>query len=225
MSSAAQSQSLGIEEGEPAAKRLRHESEATSGGGGSSSAVPAPAAAAAPAPPPAPLALVAVAAPARGAAATTPRVARALVRYFAGKGMSKEDARGVLHEIFIRSVLLMGSRTGKLAEVVIVSRGAAAPMGLIMSFVDIPTRREAFEEEQTLVGHTSVVTCMTLLDDGRLVSGSDDMTLIVWAAGDDGAFAAAQTLSEHTSYVMCVTELDDRRLVSGSTDKTLKVWE
>ena len=141
MSSAAQSQSLGIEEGEPAAKRPRHESEATSGGGGSSSAAPAPAAAAAPAPP-APLALVAVAAPARGAAATTPRVARALGRYYAGKGMSKEDARRVRHEIFIRSVLLMGSRTGKLAEVVIVSRGAAAPMGPVSyTHLTLPTKR------------------------------------------------------------------------------------
>ena len=139
--------------------------------------------------------------------------------------MSKEDARRVRHEIFIRSVLLMGSRTGKLAEVVIVSRGAAAPMGRIMSFVDIPTRREVFEEEQTLVGHTSDVMCVAPLDDRRLVSGSDDKTLIVWAAGDDGAFAAAQTLSGHTSYVYCVAQLDDRRLVSGSNDNTLKVWE
>jgi WD40 repeat protein len=63
------------------------------------------------------------------------------------------------------------------------------------------------------------------LDGGRIVSGSTDHTLIVWAAGDDGAFAAAQILSGHTSYVYCVTELDDRRLVSGSADKTLKVWE
>ena len=98
--------------------------------------------------------------------------------------MSKEDARRVRHEIFIRSVLLMGSRTGKLAEVVIVSRGAAAPMGRIMSFVDIPTRREVFEEAATLVGHTERVSCMTLLDDGRVVSGSKDTTLIVWVAGD-----------------------------------------
>ena len=45
-------------------------------------------------------------------------------------------------------------RVGKLAEVVIVSRGAAEPMGRFMSFVDIPTRREFFEEEQTLAGHT-----------------------------------------------------------------------
>jgi WD40 repeat protein len=66
---------------------------------------------------------------------------------------------------------------------------------------------------------------MTLLDDGRVVSGSNDRTLVVWAVGDDGAFAAAQTLSGHTTYVTCVAHLDDRRLVSASGDKTLKVWE
>ena len=212
------------EEGEATAKRPRLESEATSSGSASSSAAPAPAAAAAPAPP-APHALGAVAAPAHGAAATTPRVARALVRYYAGKGMSKEDARCVLREIFIRSVLLMGSRTGKLAEVVIVSRGAAAPMGRIMSFVDIPTRREVFEEAQTLVGHTSDVLCMTQLGDGCVVSGSWDKTLIVWTAGDDGAFTAAQTLRSHTDGVHCLAPLNDRRIASGSRDKTLKVWE
>ena len=137
--------------------------------------------------------------------------------------MSKEDARRVRHEIFIRSVLLMGSRTGKLAEVVIVSRGAAAPMGRIMSFVDIPTRREVFEEEATQVGHTGGVRCVAKLNDGRVVSGSCK-TLIVWAAGDDGVFAAAQTLSGHTHLVSCVAPLDDGRLVSGSYDKTLIVW-
>ena len=46
----------------------------------------------------------------RGAAARTPRVTRALVQFYAGKGMGKEDMRRVQHEIFIRSVLLTGSR-------------------------------------------------------------------------------------------------------------------
>ena len=57
------------------------------------------------------------------------------------------------------------------------------------------------------------------------MSGSEDNTLIVWEAGDDGVFTAAQTLSEHTGDVYCVAPLDDRRIVSGSYDNTLKVWE
>ena len=71
----------------------------------------------------------------------------------------------------------------------------------------------------------AVQEAVASLDDGRLVSGSWDNTLIVWAAGDDGVFAAAQTLGGHTSFVNCVIQLNDRRLASGSTDNTLKVWE
>ena len=82
-----------------------------------------------------------------------------------------------------------------------------------------------FAAAQTLTGHTSHVWCVAKLDGGRLVSGSSDNTLIVWAAGDDGVFVAAQTLSGHTSFVLCVTQLDDCRLASGSSDKMLKVWE
>ena len=41
--------------------------------------------------------------------------------------------------------------------------------------------------------------------------------LIVWTAGDDGAFTG------HTGYVRCVAQLNDRRIASGSRDKTLKV--
>ena len=149
---------------------------------------------------------------------------RSLARYRAGKGMSKTDARRLRNEIFIRSVLLMGSRVGKLAEVVIVSRGAAAPMGRIMHFVDIPTRREVYAEVEMLAGHTGGVRCMAQLHDGRVVSGGDDKNLIVWAAGDDGAFTVAQTLTGHTGFVWCVAQLDGGRFASGSLDKTIIVW-
>ena len=137
--------------------------------------------------------------------------------------MAKEDARDVRHEVFIRSVLLMGSRTGKLAEVVIVSRGAAAPMGRIMSFVDIPTHREFFEEEQTLTGHTSGVTCMTQIYDGRVVSGSLDKSLVVWTPG------GGRRSQRHTDTVECVAQLCDSStsslyFVSGSHDNTLILW-
>ena len=69
-----------------------------------------------------------------------------------------------------------------------------------------------------------IVRCVAPLDDGRLVSGSRDKTLIVWAAGDDGTLTAAQTLSGHTGAVLCVEQLDDGRTASGCPDKMLKVW-
>ena len=85
--------------------------------------------------------------------------------------------------------------------------------------------------------------CVTVLSNGRVVSGSIDNTLMVWDAltGD-----CRQTLHGHTNVarrrrpveqrddcsptlrgaqVMCVAVLPNGRVVSGSDDSTLKVWE
>ncbi len=85
--------------------------------------------------------------------------------------------------------------------------------------------------------------CVTVLSNGRVVSGSIDNTLMVWDAltGD-----CRQTLHGHTNVarrrrpveqrddcsptlrgaqVMCVAVLPNGRVVSGSRDHTLKVWE
>ena len=56
---------------------------------------------------------------------------------------------------------------------------------------------------------------------GASSAGAATNTLIVWAMGDDGAFAATQTLSGHTGFVMCMAQLNDGRLVDGSQDETL----
>tara|TARA_B110000208_G_C11782470_1_gene434378 strand:- start:1965 stop:2780 length:816 start_codon:yes stop_codon:yes gene_type:complete len=83
------------------------------------------------------------------AVATASAFDRSLARHLAGGGrrfISDEAARALLllderdlrNEIFIRSILLMGNCAGKLAEVVIVSRGTATPMGRIMEFCRLP---------------------------------------------------------------------------------------
>ena len=152
---------------------------------------------------------------------------RGIAKYCAGEPVGKDLARALRDRIFVRTLLRQGGKRGKLANIVNMSRSARAPIGRIMRFVSVATYpyREVFAEEETLTGHTSYVHCVSPLDGGRHVSGSGDKTLIVWAAGDGGAFAAAQTLSGHTSTVMCVSQLGDRRIVSGSYDKTIKVWE
>ena len=76
----------------------------------------------------------------------------------------------------------------------------------------------------TLTGHTSHVTALTVLPDGRLVSGSGDNTLRVWE-GRGSAYACVATLTGHTHYVSALTVLPDGRLVSGSTDQTLRLWD
>ena len=69
---------------------------------------------------------------------------------------------------------------------------------------------------------THTVTCLAVLPDGRLASGSYDNTVRVWDVSDGGSCALTQ--SGHTNYVSSLTVLPDGRLVSGSYDATLRVW-
>ena len=73
----------------------------------------------------------------------------------------------------------------------------------------------------TLTGHTDSVSCVLQLTDGRIVSGSDDNTLIVWDANRN----TKHHLVGHMSWVTCVIQISDGRVVSGSGDATLKVWK
>ena len=71
-------------------------------------------------------------------------------------------------------------------------------------------------------GHTESISVLAVLQDGRVVSGSDDNTLRVW---DAASGQCLQTLEGHSSGVTCVAVLQDGRVVSGSHDGTLHVWD
>ena len=71
-------------------------------------------------------------------------------------------------------------------------------------------------------GHADSVTCMCVLPDGRVVSGSRDHTLRVW---DPTTGACERELEGHTESVQHMCVLVDGRIVSGSTDNTLRVWD
>jgi WD40 repeat protein len=72
-----------------------------------------------------------------------------------------------------------------------------------------------------LTGHTDSVSCVCVLPDGRVVSGSYDESLRLWNP-DTGA--CERTLTGHTSVVSCVCVLPEGRVVSGSGDSTLRLW-
>ena len=79
-------------------------------------------------------------------------------------------------------------------------------------------------------GHTSTVSSLAALPDGRLLSGSGDRTLKVWdervlsVRGGAAADTCAATLVGHTGWVTALAVLPDRRVVSGSWDGTVRVW-
>ena len=71
---------------------------------------------------------------------------------------------------------------------------------------------------------------LTVLPDGRLLSGSWDNTIRVWGegalsvrGGGDTAVCAA-TLVGHTSGVMSLVVLRDGAVASGSGDGSVRFW-
>ena len=62
---------------------------------------------------------------------------------------------------------------------------------------------------------------MALLNDDRLVSGSDDKTFKVW---NYKTGALLKTLTWHTGSVMSLAVLDETRLLTGSDDASMILW-
>ena len=90
----------------------------------------------------------------------------------------------------------------------------------------------AITQPIVLRGHTSVVDKLTVLPDGRIVSGSgnhnisgDDYTIRVWdltKKEDEAGYV--QVLRGHEGRLLCFAVLPDGRIVSGSSDRTIRIW-
>ena len=55
-----------------------------------------------------------------------------------------------------------------------------------------------------LTNHTNYVICLCLLNDGRLVSGSCDKSIIIY---DKNTYQPDLVIKEHNSYVNCIIQL------------------
>ena len=70
-----------------------------------------------------------------------------------------------------------------------------------------------YDHVQELTGHTNMVSSVTQLKDGRIVSGSEDNTIRVWDLGkreDEDGYV--RVLTGHTSDVYSITQLKDGRI-------------
>jgi hypothetical protein len=72
-----------------------------------------------------------------------------------------------------------------------------------------------------LEGHNEGVCALAVGLDGKVYSGSNDMTIRVWS-GTDGTHI--QTLVGHTGWVSALAMGLDGKVYSGSSDKTIRVW-
>ena len=73
----------------------------------------------------------------------------------------------------------------------------------------------------TLKIHTNSVICLTVLNDGRLVSGSYDKSIIIY---NKQTYQPNIIIQEHEDTVICLIQLKNGILASCSHDKTIKLF-
>ena len=72
-----------------------------------------------------------------------------------------------------------------------------------------------------LNNHTKQVFCLSILKDGRLVSGSDDESIIIY---NKETYQPDLTIKEHNNGITCITTLSSGILASCSRDETIKLF-
>ena len=80
------------------------------------------------------------------------------------------------------------------------------------------------EKLNTFEGHEALVTSLAITSKGKkLVSGSKDMTAIVWNVRRG---VQLLRLEGHSKWVQCVAVTpDNKKIITGSWDDTLRVWD
>ena len=74
--------------------------------------------------------------------------------------------------------------------------------------------------EATLTGHKKWVRCLFQLNNGYLLSGSEDKSIKVWDENNN----LINTLEGQMHFVRAICQIDDDLFASASFDKTIKIW-
>lgn len=72
-----------------------------------------------------------------------------------------------------------------------------------------------------LEGHSSIVSALDQLVDGRIVSGSWDKTIRIWNLNKSNCDSI---LCGHLKYIHCVIAIAPETIASCSEDKSIKIW-
>jgi len=73
----------------------------------------------------------------------------------------------------------------------------------------------------TLNYHTDWISCLSVLNDGRLISGSADSSIIIY---NKITYKPDLIIKEHKDGVWCITQLSSGIIATCSSDKTIKLF-
>lgn len=96
--------------------------------------------------------------------------------------------------------------------------------------IDLPNSNKSKKNKkydciQIITHHKCDVTCLIVLNDSRLVSGSLDNTIVIWKEGPKHQFLIEKILEGHSNSVISLSEMLNNILCSSSVDKTLRLWK
>lgn len=83
-------------------------------------------------------------------------------------------------------------------------------------------KSETFKKNFLLSGHLKSVTCIALVSENQIASGSQDNTVKVW---DMKSKQLTHVFNGHSDFVTCLILIDVNRFISGSRDRTIKLWD
>ena len=73
-----------------------------------------------------------------------------------------------------------------------------------------------------LTNHSSSVFCLCVLNDGRLVSGSADKSIIIY---NKDTYQPDLIIKKHNNYICCIIQLSSGELVSCSSDNLINLYK
>mmetsp|Transcript_19385 Transcript_19385/g.49688 ORF Transcript_19385/g.49688 Transcript_19385/m.49688 type:complete len:414 (-) Transcript_19385:101-1342(-) len=79
--------------------------------------------------------------------------------------------------------------------------------------------------QSTIQAHSGSVFKLQAIDDGMLISASDDQTVRIWAASEVETYRCDEVLQGHAGFVLCVDcDNSGDTLVSGDDEGKMLVW-
>ena len=82
-----------------------------------------------------------------------------------------------------------------------------------------------FDLQLSIKEHSSGIHSFTQINDGRIITCSDDCTMKVIKLIEENKYQEDQELKKHSSYVYKIIEIKENELISISYDKTMKIWK